>query len=136
MRSQEEGQIKLNLLASLKNLVQLVSEDRATEAARTGICHYVEDREATDHDKDRVVGLLFKYFMGWEHYSGNKVFPVPSTTEGIDCRAQYWLCTGRLHAADIGARGQIVTWKGEQCELRLNLIEYMISRIEGLPNET
>lgn len=90
------------LLAQLKKL-----RDPANRRLDAGICVYLNDADSAEFK-----GLA----MRWPKHSGNKGFPVPSTTKGRSPLFDY------ANTEDL--------WAGESGKLRLELLEWCIEQLE------
>ncbi len=75
-----------------------------------GICHQIRMFDSADIHK------VHELFKTWEHYSGIRAFPVPSSDSGVHASAYYNVNTynGKL-------------WQGEQLMYRRSLIKHIIN---------
>ena len=80
--------------------------------ARVGLCSHISIVAALEH------GTLYNIFKTWEHYSGDKQFPVPPPpTESITPHDYYQ---------------EIELYEGHQLEMRQSLAQHIINNIDLL----
>jgi hypothetical protein len=65
-----------------------------------------------------TVPLRYVLYEDWPFYSGDVIFPIPSTNKKISCPVRYFREAKRL-------------WRGRQRALRYSLINHMIAKIES-----
>ena len=79
-------------------------ETKVVKYPVTGLC-----------DNLQLTNTAMDTFSSWKHFSGDLVFPVPATDEGLTALDQYY--TSGLYT-------------GEQLELRLSLARHILKELE------
>lgn len=120
---------QIRVIAALHSLDAMLKEGEVEYLQRTwkeeGVCavittilggegaDFLDDRQAIEYWRRTRSEL----FSGWEHFSGNAHYPIPSTLEGTACPEV------QFH------RGPI--WEGEQLEYRRKLVVYLLERYQN-----
>jgi len=100
---------KNNLRILLTRLKKLREKRPRNHHKNVGICAHVLG--------DLSINILAKLWLDWEHYSGREYYPIPSTNKKIKSPPEYYSKTKDL-------------WRGKQLELRMDLINHLIKKIE------
>ena len=101
---------QLNIAKNI--LLSLISEDRKIDDANYGICFNASRHPINKYDEwsgDCLVSMydvVDKLSVGWEHHSGLVPYPIPYI-EGNK-------------------------WEGKNLELRIDLMKYIVSKIDEL----
>lgn len=96
-------------------LLSLISEDRKIYDTKLGICWNANHQPINKYDGwsgDCLVNMYYvveELSVYWEHHSGDRLYPIPHT------------------------KGN--KWEGKNLELRIDLMKYIVSKIDILLGE-
>lgn len=115
----------LDTLLKLRNIKDKEKVDDAGLAYRRGICYWVISLNTS-----RIVSLesnlLDSLWEGWEYYTGDSAYPIPYSKEATFVKEDRTYVTLSRHWRSTPK------WSGEQGELRLDLLNYLIKELQGI----
>jgi len=85
-----------------------------------GICYHVNELVSKDLSTGFVYDKMNLIALGWEHHSGEKSYPIPSTKKKIKSASEYY---------DKWVNRSL--WTHKQGTFRRSLIDYMINKLQS-----